>query len=179
MARCCNGGVVKLVRFGAVITLDPAAGPSAREYASGTRPLLVHGTRDGEPGTGKFFPAMMTRDDEEKPLRPRDHAVVTVTIADAEAPAYLAAGQHFGPWGAGGGHGAISRPVCTTAGPGKPCVSQRQSAPAIARAGSREAAGKPGGRWQPATEAEPSGSATTARPQLACVRPRERRAPPG
>jgi hypothetical protein len=108
---------VKVFRFRAAITLDPAAGPSAREHASGTRALLVHGTRNGEPGTGKFFPAMMTWDDEENPLRPGDRAVVTVTIADAEAPAYLAAGQHFGLWGAGGGHGVISRPACTAAGP--------------------------------------------------------------
>jgi hypothetical protein len=108
---------VKLFRFRAVITLDPAAGPSAREYASGTRALLVHGTRNGEPGTGKFFPVMMTWDHEEDPLRPGDRAVVTVTIADAEAPAYLAAGQHFGLWGAGGGPGVISRQVYTAAGP--------------------------------------------------------------
>jgi hypothetical protein len=108
---------VKVFRFRAAITLDPAAGPSAREHASGTRALLVHGTRNGEPGTGKFFPEMMTWDDEENPLRPGDRAVVTVTIADAEAPAYLAAGQHFGLWGAGGGHGVISRPACTAAGP--------------------------------------------------------------
>ena len=51
---------MKVFRFRAAITLDPAAGPSAREHASGTRALLVHGTRNGEPGTGKFFPAMMT-----------------------------------------------------------------------------------------------------------------------
>jgi hypothetical protein len=108
---------VKLFRFRALITLDPAAGPSAREYASGTRALLVQATRNGKPGTAKFFPAMMTWDDEKNPLRPGDRAVVTVTITDAQAPAYLAAGQHFGLWGAGTGHGVISRQVYTAGGP--------------------------------------------------------------
>ena len=106
-----------LFRFRALITLDPAAGPSAREYASGTRALLVHATRTGEPGADKFFPVTMTWDDEDNPLRPGDGAVVTFTTADREAPAYLAAGQHFDLWGAGSGHGVISRRVYTAAGP--------------------------------------------------------------
>ncbi len=51
-----------------------------------TRARLVLGTRIGGPSSGKFFPAMMTWDEEENPLRPGDHAVVTFTIGDAEAP---------------------------------------------------------------------------------------------
>lgn len=102
-----------LARFRALITLDPAGRP--REFPSGTR-VLVHGTRIGDPASGKFFQAVMTSD-EENPLRPGDHAVVTLTIADGDAPAYLAAGQHFMLWGASTGHGIISRQVYTPAGP--------------------------------------------------------------
>jgi len=107
---------MKLFRFRAVIALDPAAAPSAHGYLSGTRELLVHGTRIDDPGTDRFFPAMMTWD-EENTLQPGDHAVVTLTIADDDAPSYLAAGQLFRLWGAGTGHGIISRRVFTTAGP--------------------------------------------------------------
>jgi hypothetical protein len=107
---------VTVFRFRAVITLDPAAGPAAGEYASGTRALLIRDARIGDPGTGQFFQAMMTWD-EENPLRPGDHAVVTLTIADSDAPACLAAGQHFTLWGACAGRGVISRQVYTAAGP--------------------------------------------------------------
>jgi hypothetical protein len=107
---------VTVFRFRAVITLDPAAEPAAAEYASGTRALLIRDARVGDPGAGQFFQAMMTWD-EENPLRPGDHAVVTLTIADSDAPACLASGQRFTLWGACAGRGVISRRVYTAAGP--------------------------------------------------------------
>ena len=103
-------------RFRAVITLDPAAEPAAGEYSSGTRALLIRDIRVGDPSTGQFFQAMMTWD-EENPLRPGDHAVVTLTIADSDARACLAAGQHFTLWGACPGRGVVTRQVYTAAGP--------------------------------------------------------------
>lgn len=48
--------------------------------------MTVLGTRIGDPSSGKFFSAMMIWDEEENLLRSGDHAVVTSTIGDAEAP---------------------------------------------------------------------------------------------
>lgn len=64
---------MKLFRSRAAVTLDPAAGPSAREYASGTRALLVHGTRNAgasraslTPGSATTAPPQLAR------VRPRE-----------------------------------------------------------------------------------------------------------
>ena len=102
---------VGLFRFRALVTVDaPPAPDPEKTYLSGTRAFMVHASRIGEPAEDKYFPAMMTWEDEGE-LHPGDHAVVTLTVADGEAPSYLEAGQHFTLWGAGYGHGVISRRV--------------------------------------------------------------------
>ena len=113
--RRVPGGVesVTLTRFRALITLAPASRPC--EYPGGSR-VLVYGTRTGDPAAGRFFQALMTPD-EEVTLGPGDHAVVTLTIADGDAPGYLTTGRHFALWGATAGRGIISRQVYTVAGP--------------------------------------------------------------
>lgn len=106
---------MKLFRFRALITLDPDA-ELGGEFASGTRALLVRNASVQGRGTGKFFQSMITWDDDGM-LRPGDHAVVTLTIADTEAPAFLPAGQHFPLWGGATGHGVVTRQVYTSSGP--------------------------------------------------------------
>jgi hypothetical protein len=109
---------VRLYRFRALLTVDaPAASAPDRSYASGRRALLVHAYRIGQPARGKFFQAMMTWDEDTTKLRPGDRAIVTLTVADSEAPAYLDAGQPFTLWGGGSGHGVVARQVYTTAAP--------------------------------------------------------------
>jgi hypothetical protein len=108
---------MRLYRFRALLTVDaPAASAPDRPYASGTRAFVVHAYRISQPTRGKFFQAMMTWD-EDTELRPGDRAVVTLTVADSEAPAYLDAGQPFTLWGGGSGHGMIARQVYTTSAP--------------------------------------------------------------
>jgi len=108
---------VRLYRFRALVTVDaPAANAPERTYASGTRAFLVRANRIGQPTREKFFQAMMTWD-EDTELRPGDRAVVTITVADSEAPAYLDAGQRFMLWGGGSGHGMVARQVYTASAP--------------------------------------------------------------
>jgi hypothetical protein len=108
---------MSLFRFRALITVDPPDGTApVHGYPSGTRALMVHARRIGQPARDKFFSAMMTWDNDGQ-LRPGDQAVVTITVADEQAPAYLAAGQPFTLWGAATGRGVITRKVFTTAGP--------------------------------------------------------------
>ncbi len=100
-----------LFRFRALVTVDaPPARDPAKTYQSGTRALMIHACRTEEPAYDKYFPAMMTWEDERE-LHPGERAVVTLTVAAADAPCYLGAGQHFTLWGAGYGHGVISRRV--------------------------------------------------------------------
>jgi hypothetical protein len=78
---------------------------------------MVHARCLVEPGYDKYFPAVLTRDDEQ-PLSPGDHAIVTVTLVDDEAPAFFAPGQHFTVWqGADVGQGIVSRRVFCAGGP--------------------------------------------------------------
>ena len=108
---------MRLYRFRALVTVDaPAASDPGRAYASGTRAFLVHAYRIGQPAREKFFQAMLTWDDDTE-LRPGDHAVVTITVTDSEAPAYLDAGQRFTLWGGGSGHGMVARQVYTASAP--------------------------------------------------------------
>ncbi|HUB42884.1 MAG TPA: hypothetical protein VMA72_28855 [Streptosporangiaceae bacterium] len=108
---------MRLYRFRALVTVDPpAANTPDRSYASGTRAFLVHANRIGEPARAKFFQAMMTWD-EDTELRPGDRAVVTITVADSDAPAYLDAGQRITLWGGGSGHGMVARQVYTASAP--------------------------------------------------------------
>jgi hypothetical protein len=99
--------------FRALVDIDPAdASVPVRAFHSGTRALTVHACRIGQPASDKYFPAMLTWDDQ-RDLLPGDHAVVTITVVDQEAPDYLDAGQRFTLWGGGSGHGVISRRVFT------------------------------------------------------------------
>ena len=109
---------MKQFRFRALVTFDSVVrGCPARQYSSGTRALMVHTRRPGETGGHLFFPAVITRDDE-KPLQPGTHTVVTITLTSDGAEAPLEAGQHFAVWnGDDMGHGIISRQVFTAFGP--------------------------------------------------------------
>jgi hypothetical protein len=78
---------------------------------------MVHSHRPGDTGGHMFFPATITRDDE-KPLQPGMHTVVTITLTSDGAEAPLEAGQHFAIWnGDDIAHGTISRQVFTAFGP--------------------------------------------------------------
>lgn len=108
---------MRLFKFRALVDIDPAeASAPGRAFHSGTRALTVHAHRIGQPGCDKYIPAMLTWDDQ-RDLQPGDHAVVTITVVDQEAPEFLAAGQPFTLWGGGTGHGIISRQVFTDGTP--------------------------------------------------------------
>lgn len=97
--------------------MEPAdASDPARAFHSGTRALMVHASRIGHLAGDRYFPATMTWD-EPGELRPGDRAVVTITVTDEEAPAYLDAGQTFTLWGGGSGRGVITRKVFTSGSP--------------------------------------------------------------
>jgi hypothetical protein len=108
---------VKAFRFRAWVTLDPPASKrDDRQYASGTRRLMVHARNSDQPSCDKYFPAAIA---EEKglPLRSGKPMVVTITIMDDQAPAFFSPGQVFTLWGACAGHGVVSRRVFTDFGP--------------------------------------------------------------
>jgi hypothetical protein len=108
---------VKPFRFRAWVTLDPPTGRHpGRQYASGTRSLMVHARRAGQPSFDRYFPARIARENG-LPVRPGARTVVTITVTDDEAPAYFRPGQAFTLWGECGGHGVVSRRVFTDFGP--------------------------------------------------------------
>jgi hypothetical protein len=108
---------VKQFRFRALVTVEvPARGGPGRQYPSGTRALMVHARRIGQPSCDKYFPASICRDDG-LPLRPGQRAIVTITVTGDDAAEYLGSGQPFTLWGGGAGHGIISRQVFTASGP--------------------------------------------------------------
>jgi hypothetical protein len=108
---------MKRFRYRALVELDSLRrGATRRQYPSGTRALMVHARRIDQPFLHKYFPATITQDDQ-RPLRPGQHAVVTITVTDDDAPSYLATGQPFTIWGDATGHGIISRRVFTDSGP--------------------------------------------------------------
>jgi hypothetical protein len=108
---------MKRFRYRALVELDqPRQGRGGRPYPSGTRALMVHAQHIGQPPGHKYFPATIAQDDEQ-PLQPGQHAVVTITVTDDDAPSYLAPGQPFTIWGDSTGHGIISRRVFTDSGP--------------------------------------------------------------
>jgi len=86
------------------------------EYTSRTRELLVHARRIGQPSADRYFSAVIC-EDQGRPLRTGERAVVTITVVDDDAPAYLASGQPFTIWGSRAGRGIISRRVFTDSGP--------------------------------------------------------------
>ncbi len=115
-------------RFRAAITLNPAAAPGEprppsrhcldrARYLNPTRALMIEIRPLRNAGSVRHFPAEICWDSEE-PLRPGDHAVVTITVTDDEAGDYFAAGQPFTLWSGGeAGHGVISRRVYTDHAP--------------------------------------------------------------
>lgn len=104
-------------RFRALVTLDPSGdGALGSEYPSGTHKLMVHAQRFSQPSSDRYFPAAISRDDEQR-LRPGEQAVVTITVTDDDAPLYLATGEPFTLWGDSHGHGVITRRVFTAFGP--------------------------------------------------------------
>jgi hypothetical protein len=108
---------VRLYRFRALVTVDPPEGSRpARAYHSGTRNLMVHACHIGSPAGDRYFPVTMTWE-EPGDLRSGDRAMVTITVTDTDAPAYLGAGQPFTLWGGGSGHGVITRQVYTDGAP--------------------------------------------------------------
>jgi hypothetical protein len=105
-------------RFRALVTLAaPAPEVPASHYAGGPHGVMVHACPPGKPGCDRYFPAAVCRDDET-PLRPGEHAVVTITLADDQAGGFFGPGQHFTVWAGGDvGHGVITRRVFTLSGP--------------------------------------------------------------
>jgi hypothetical protein len=108
-------------RTRALVELDRSmrAGPG-RVYPSGTRALMVHARSISQPSGHKYFPATITQDDQQ-PLQPGEHAVVTITVTDDDAPSYLAPGQTFTIW------------ATTPAAASSPAGSSPTQAPASSR----------------------------------------------
>ena len=113
-------GAVRQFRFRALVMLDswaPARGKRARGLdPSATHALMIHAQRSDQPSCSRSFPAAISRDDGQ-PLEPGERQVVTITIADDEAPLLLPSGRQFTIWGGGSGRGVISRRVFTDSGP--------------------------------------------------------------
>lgn len=103
--------MVRQARFRALIALDQPGGDTAREYANRARGLMVQAHCPGPPGSLRYFPARVCWDGDQT-LHPGDHAVVTITMTDDDAPEFFRPGQHFRLWCGGViGHGTISRKV--------------------------------------------------------------------
>jgi len=118
---------LRQMRFRALIALDPAgtgsahpsqpSRPPAQRYLNHTHALMVQAARLRSPGGTRIFPAEICWDNEQ-PLHPGDHAEVTITVIDDEAPEYLDGGQRITLWAGGDvGHGTITRRVFTEYGP--------------------------------------------------------------
>lgn len=101
---------MKQYKFGALVTFGPAAGHLGGPHAC----CLV------QPRLGRSFPAAISC--TELPVGPGVRAVVSVALADGEAEAFFATGQHFAIWAdavigqtirADGmaGHGVVRSPV--------------------------------------------------------------------
>jgi hypothetical protein len=50
-------------KFEAVISLDPAAQLPATRYPAEIHSVMVRASRPGLPGSGRYFPAVIVRDD--------------------------------------------------------------------------------------------------------------------
>jgi hypothetical protein len=104
-------------KFKAIISLDPAAQlPAARfpaaPYPAETHSVMVHAWAPGLPGSDRYFPAVIVRDDEQA-LRPGDSdVIVTISVPDDEASEFFSPGRPFALWtGTDVGHGTVSRHV--------------------------------------------------------------------
>jgi hypothetical protein len=110
---------VSLFRYRALIKLGPprpGREADGSEFPSGTHKLMVHAWRPGSPPTEKYFAAEFSRE-ENAPLVAGESEIVTITIADDEAPSYLGPGREFAIWGPCVGTGVISRRVFSTSTP--------------------------------------------------------------
>ena len=109
---------VRTFRFRALVSLNPGVPDiPAGHYPSGARMVLAEACLPDRPGRCRDFRAALCRDDG-LPLRPGDHAVVTITLSGDEASAYFCPGQQFILWsGADIGHGVISRRIFVHSGP--------------------------------------------------------------
>jgi hypothetical protein len=111
---------VRSIRFRAIITLDPAWAhpgtplhPAADQYLNHTGALVVRAQIPRQLGGDRSFPAEICWD-EDQPLHPGEHAVVTITVHDdkADGLAFFKAGQRFALWaGEDVGSGVVSRRV--------------------------------------------------------------------
>lgn len=99
-------------RFKAVISLDPAARLPAAQDTAETHSVMVHASRPDLPGSDRYFPAVIARDDEH-PLSPGDsRVIVTISVPDDEAAEFFSPGRPFALWtGTDVGHGTVSRHV--------------------------------------------------------------------
>lgn len=109
---------MKQFRFRALVTVDGAApGGPPPAYPCGTHQVMVHAHLPGTPAGDWYFPAVLSRDDEQ-PLSAGDHALVTITVTDDDAGHVLAPGRHFALWaGRDVGRGVISRRIFVSSGP--------------------------------------------------------------
>jgi hypothetical protein len=108
---------MKPFRFRALVTLDqPTIKGAGRQYASGTRSLMVHAWHTGRPSCDKYFPATIA-EESGLSLQPGKPIVVTITVVDDQAADYFSPGQMFTLWGQCGGHGIVTRRVFTDYGP--------------------------------------------------------------
>jgi hypothetical protein len=108
---------MRMFKYRALVTLDPPGpGKSGHDYPSGTHSLVVHANRLDDLSCDKYFPAVISTDDEV-PLHEGERTVVTVTVSADDAPDFLAAGQPFRIWGETAGHGVVSRRVFTNGEP--------------------------------------------------------------
>jgi hypothetical protein len=100
--------------YRALVELDPpACGGRSRQ---GTRAFMIQVRHIGQPSAQKSMHATISSEDQ-LPLRPGDRVVVTITVTDDDAPAYLCPGQSFTLSGRITGHGIVSRQVLTDPGP--------------------------------------------------------------
>ena len=99
-------------KFRAVISLDPGARLLPTHYPAETHSVMVRAQAPAAPGSGRYFPAVIIRDDEQ-PLRPGDSGVnATISVPDDEAAEFFSPGRPFALWtGTDVGHGTVTRHV--------------------------------------------------------------------
>jgi hypothetical protein len=151
---------VRQYRFRALVTLAPAVreGP-ARRLPDLARALTAHACCLQPAYHHEYFPAVISRD-EEPPLSPARHAMMTVALADGEAETLFAPGQRFTIWADGivgrtiqaeglVGYGVISRQTSPApAGPAGDRIHRGTVGPdprhrRLAAAGAQAAGGGP------------------------------------
>lgn len=104
---------MKQFKFKAVVSLgDSGQQPPGGQYPSGTHSLMVRVPCRHVPALHRYFPAVISRDDEQ-PLKPGDGGIiVTIAVADDEALEFFGPGQPIALWnGSEVGHGIVSRRV--------------------------------------------------------------------